>query len=310
MPKISKSIFLILFFLFLCPVFILAEEITITTYYPSPYGIFNSLGADKLGVGEMNDGVAGFTSADVPTDSGDAWIAGNLGIGTTDLKNKLQLGGDIGMDRNAVKFGDPGSEDVGISRYDTATLSVGNGTAADYSGNLLATALGANALSSLSAGSAISFQTGGTQRMVLTSATRLGIGTALPGYTLSVAGTIWANGSAIVAGNTTWSDIRLKENIEVIQDCLNKVLKLNGVYYTWKENEFTKNFTKGRQIGIIAQEMEKEFPELVWTDQEGYKTISYDKLTAVLLEAIKAQQNEIEQLKARLDKLEEKPAQN
>ena len=75
----SKSIFLI-FFIF-CSTFVFAEDITITTYYPSPYGSYDYLFADKLGVGN-NDGVAGFTAADVPTTSGHVWIASRLGIAT------------------------------------------------------------------------------------------------------------------------------------------------------------------------------------------------------------------------------------
>ena len=70
------------------------------------------------------------------------------------------------------------------------------------------------------------------------------------------------------------------------------------VSYNWKIKEFPQNhFSSGRQIGIIAQELEQEFPELVNTDKDGYKAIAYDKLTAVLLEAIKSQQREIEGLK-------------
>jgi septal ring factor EnvC (AmiA/AmiB activator) len=49
------------------------------------------------------------------------------------------------------------------------------------------------------------------------------------------------------------------------------------------------NFPAGSQIGMIAQELEKEFPELVMTDQDGYKSIAYDRFTAVLLQAIKFQ---------------------
>ncbi|MBT8420744.1 MAG: tail fiber domain-containing protein [Gammaproteobacteria bacterium] len=55
-----------------------------------------------------------------------------------------------------------------------------------------------------------------------------------------------------------------------------------------------------RQIGVIAQELEKEFPELVSTDNEGYKSVAYSKLTAVLIEAIKAQQSRISELEVRI----------
>ncbi|MFH1281202.1 MAG: tail fiber domain-containing protein, partial [Candidatus Omnitrophota bacterium] len=82
--KLLVSIFLIFFVLFFCADFVLAEEITITTYYPSPYGSYNSLQTDKLGVGD-NNAEGAWTSADVPTTSGEAWIKGNVGIGTSTL---------------------------------------------------------------------------------------------------------------------------------------------------------------------------------------------------------------------------------
>ena len=69
------------------------ETVTITTYYPSPYGIYSSLETDKLGVGDNNSDSL-FTSADVPTNSGEVWIKGNVGIGTTNPTYQLQLSTD------------------------------------------------------------------------------------------------------------------------------------------------------------------------------------------------------------------------
>ena len=59
-------------------------------------------------------------------------------------------------------------------------------------------------------------------------------------------------------------------------------------------------------MGLIAQEVEKVIPELVRTDKEGYKAVSYEKLTAVLVEAVKEQQKQNDQLKARVGALEAK----
>ena len=84
------------------------------------------------------------------------------------------------------------------------------------------------------------------------------------------------------------SDINLKENIRSIEDPLNKVLQLNGVEFDWKDNQQSS-------IGVIAQELEKVFPSLVKTAEN--KSVNYNGLIGVLVEAIKEQQKQIEELK-------------
>ena len=115
----------------------------------------------------------------------------------------------------------------------------------------------------------------------------MGIGTADPqGYKLRVNGPLYA--SSITDGSVS-SDIRLKKNIETLpDDTLNKVLQLRGVRFDFRGDEFKeRNLPEGKQIGLIAQELEKQFPELVMTGFDGYKSVAYDKLSAVLVEALK-----------------------
>ena len=118
----------------------------------------------------------------------------------------------------------------------------------------------------------------------------VGIGKTNPSYTLDVNGTI--RGS-----NVSPSDVRLKKDIRPIDHPLDKITQLRGVSFDWKDEQ------KGtdREIGVIAQEVEKQFPELVSTDSEGYKSVAYDKLTAVLIEAIKTQQAQIAELRTRIE---------
>jgi hypothetical protein len=121
---------------------------------------------------------------------------------------------------------------------------------------------------------------------------------------LEVGGSIWANGATISQGATTWSDIRYKKDIVPLTNALSDVLKMQGVRYNWKQSEFPElNFSKGEQIGVIAQDMEKILPELVVTGTDGYKSVSYEKLTPVLIEAIKEQQKLIDSQKAELQSL-------
>jgi hypothetical protein len=115
----------------------------------------------------------------------------------------------------------------------------------------------------------------------------------------SSSGIVEVLGSGTYTG--TWmqaSDQRFKKNIKNLENSLNKVLSLNGISYEWKRDEFPeKNFEMGEQIGLIAQDVEKIIPELVSANAEGYKSISYQNLSAVLIEAMKEQQEIIENQK-------------
>jgi len=94
-------------------------------------------------------------------------------------------------------------------------------------------------------------------------------------------------------------------------------MQLRGVSYNWKVSEFPeKGFNDENQLGFIAQEMEPLFPELVKTDVKGYKAVDYAKLTPVLVEAVKEQQDiintqqeEIVALQKQVDELQDLKAQ-
>ncbi len=97
------------------------------------------------------------------------------------------------------------------------------------------------------------------------------------------------------------SDRRFKKNITPIKNAIGKVQSLNGVTYDFRTEEFAdRNFTSEHQVGFIAQDVEKVLPEVVATDQDGYKSVDYAKITALLNEAIKEQQEEIETLRSQL----------
>lgn len=118
-------------------------------------------------------------------------------------------------------------------------------------------------------------------------------------------GLVIVNGSGTYSGTWTQSsDVRFKKNIEPLNNSIYKIQQLDGVSYEFKKDEFQeKNFTEGKQIGLIAQDVEKVLPELVRTDNEGYKSIAYQNLVAVLVEAIKEQQISINELHAEIVKL-------
>jgi hypothetical protein len=111
--------------------------------------------------------------------------------------------------------------------------------------------------------------------------------------------------------NTGPSDVRLKKNIVSISeklDVLASLKELRGVYYNWNTSlERVKDLGEQREIGMIAQEVEKVLPEVVGANSDGYKTLDYPRLTGYLIEVCKAQQIEIDDLKARLDRIEARP---
>ncbi|MFA7405894.1 MAG: tail fiber domain-containing protein, partial [Pelobacteraceae bacterium] len=131
----------------------------------------------------------------------------------------------------------------------------------------------------------------------------VGIGTAAPQYLLDVAGV------ARISGTVYASDIRFKKNLAPISNPLENVLKLDGVSYEWKTDEFKeKGFPNGRHYGVIAQETEKILPDVVNTSADGTKTVAYTEIIPVLIEAIKEQQKIIEKqqkaLEAQLSRIE------
>ena len=130
---------------------------------------------------------------------------------------------------------------------------------------------------------------------------RVGILDSTPSYTLDVTGTIRATSNVIA-----YSDIRQKENIVTIKSGVSLVEQLRGVRFDWKEGFKQKTNTDKdkRQIGMIAQEVEEVLPEVVFTDKKGYKSISYPNVTAVLVEAIKEQQQDINKLKEQVKELQ------
>jgi FtsZ-binding cell division protein ZapB len=121
----------------------------------------------------------------------------------------------------------------------------------------------------------------------------VGIGTTSPQDKLDVNGYVRANGSRLT------SDIRWKENIEPLNDALDLVSQLRGVSYDWID----PSRGEGRQIGVIAQEVEQVFPEVVHTDSQGYKSVEYAKLVAPLIEAVKTLKAENDEMDTRIDSL-------
>ena len=108
-------------------------------------------------------------------------------------------------------------------------------------------------------------------------------------------------GELAVSSNITAyysSDISLKDNIRPIESAIFKVKQIRGVTFDWNEKSNKLQQEKGHDVGLIAQEVEKVLPEVIQIREDGIKAISYEKVVPLLVEAIKEQQIQIEELKS------------
>ena len=133
------------------------------------------------------------------------------------------------------------------------------------------------------------------------------------GQPLNINGNIRVSGAVAVN-----SDGRLTQNIVPLTGTLSKLDQLRGVSFEWNHLSTSMGHKEGEKtIGMIAQELQKVYPELVKAPKKAYLSIDYMKFTAVLLQVAKEQQKEIkelqernEQLRARMDALEKKLTRN
>jgi hypothetical protein len=126
---------------------------------------------------------------------------------------------------------------------------------------------------------------------------KVGIGTASPSQALSVVGNITATGTI-----SSSSDIRFKKDVQPLTNSLSSLLQVQPIYYHWKKETYPNmHFGTERQLGFSAQEIERLFPEIVQTDAQGYKSVDYSRLTPVLVQAVKEQQQLIEKQGEKID---------
>jgi Chaperone of endosialidase len=148
------------------------------------------------------------------------------------------------------------------------------------------------------------FITGYTETDTLASVTSRGATTtsALSTGALTVSGAITATGEV----TAYYSDVQLKKDIVEITDPIEKVLSLKGVTFRPNETALSLGIPDKEEVGVIAQDVEAVLPQLVTNSAyNGYKTVKYEKLTALLIEAVKQQQHQIAALQTEIAKLKE-----
>jgi hypothetical protein len=117
---------------------------------------------------------------------------------------------------------------------------------------------------------------------------------------VGVFGNVTIIGDFTVTGNCNGcaSDASLKQNIRPLDDALYRISQLRGVEYDWRDDVREAGLYPGPQIGVLGQEVEAVFPELVGTDSRGYRFVRYQKLVAPLIEAVKELKGENDSLRA------------
>ena len=244
--------------------------------YSTSIGYFTNAKTDhSLSIGKYNDTTASNRLFQIGNGTADnsrsnamtVLVNGNVGIGTTNPTRPLSFPAVLG---EKILLYPGGVGEVGIGVYgnelrlhsDNPGAKVSFGTQ-DNAGNFSENAL----------------------------AQRNGI------YAFSVLGSLWVNGT------TYASDERFKQNISPIQSPLQKLLQLNGVEYEMKIAAFPQNhFMPGRQMGLLAQNVEKIVPEAV-NEKDGYKGVDYARLVPLLIESIKEQNKKMEDQQKQIDEL-------
>ena len=196
----------------------------------------------------------------------------------------------------------PNSVELGVHTTGSYMQDVTGGTGIDISHTL-----GEASTATISVDVSDFMSNGANNRVVTatgTDAQNAEANLTFDGSTLNITGGISATG--VISGSninasgdiTAYysSDERLKDNVTPLSNAINKVNQIGGYEFDWNSN----SEHSGHDVGVIAQEIEKVLPELVVTRDNGYKAVRYEKIVALLIQAIKEQQSQIDELKSKL----------
>ena len=210
--------------------------------------------------------------------------SGNVGIGTASPGAKLEVVGGHFWLNGRIKIYE-GADECFIADPGSGTFSLGDITGLADTAYIEGDA------------SEITINNKGVITLTATSNNRIGIGTTTPGYPLHVAGDTSGTSIYATADIVAYSDQSVKDNIRPIENVIERIEQSRGVLYDRIDSGHKNN------IGFIAQELEVAFPELVVTNEDGTKAVKYQNTVAVLFEAIKEQQKQINELKELVNKL-------
>ena len=257
-----------------------------------------------------SDFTVGATSEFVVTAAdGNTATSGSLGVGTTlGVTGAATLSSTLGVSGlttlAAVDVG--GDVDIGSGNFvvtaadgNTATLgSLGVGTTLGVTG--LTTLAAVDVGGDVDIGGGMFTVAAGDGNTVITGT--LSAGATTLSSTLDVTGDVNVNGNIHATGTSTSSDARFKTNVVSIENALDLIRDIRPVTFSFKTTEGYK-FPQTRQAGVVAQELEKTIPDLVSTDDNGFKGVAYDRFGVYALAAVKELDEEVRALRAALSAL-------
>jgi hypothetical protein len=254
----------------------------VTSFIKSVNGLDGSNGT--LPSGALTFGVASYNLSGGAVEKMRIDSTGNVGIGVSTPEEKMHIFGDAPF----LKIENNTEDASGIIMEDAQDPGQNGRIVYDSGANKLY----------LQAHGGTGFEMDSSRDIKINES--LGIGVAANGTT----GRLDCSND-VVAFST--SDERLKENIKPLDNALDKVLKISGVSFDWKElteeEKKTIHGNEGHDIGVIAQEIEEVLPEVVTERDNGYKAVKYEKIVPLLIESIKEQQKQIENLKKEIKEL-------
>jgi hypothetical protein len=249
--------------------------------------LFGNYSGKSLSTGSWNTMVGAFAGYGLAVSDNNSIVDSYLTLIGTQASRDTNISSSVAITKSTAigynaKVG--GSYMMALGGAGTSAVSVGIGTSTPNAY--------LNIFGSSSAQTLLRIATSTNQNiLVMANTGNLGVGTATPAYKLQVY--IDSTHEGHVDATGAWaqtSDENLKKNIITLPNALEDLMKLRGVRYDWRASE---NATGSVNIGFIAQEIEKVFPQFVDTGSNGVKGVAYGSFTPVLLQAIKEIQAEV-----------------